>query len=106
MADRLVEIQLADDQVIWARVESASGVTDVGLTRALSLSGFTELLRGVATSARKTLAEVGPDETSLEFGVEIAVAQGGAVAALAGLNGKASMKVTMKWVADQTAPTP
>ncbi|MGY0234394.1 CU044_2847 family protein [Longispora urticae] len=93
----LVELEMPDGQVIWATVEDA-GPGDVGLLPgATTLRGFAESLDSVATNVRAALAKAAPDETTVEFGLELAAGKNGVVAALAGVSGAATLKVTMTW---------
>lgn len=102
----LIPVELADGTTVWALVDS-SGPSDVALGRAPRvLKGLSEVVRGVATNVRDGLAAARPDEVSVEFGIELAVAETGLVAALAGLDGNVSMKVQLTWTSDAAAPSP
>ncbi|GIG59659.1 hypothetical protein Lfu02_40310 [Longispora fulva] len=102
----LVELKLPDGQLIWARVEPDMSPRDVGLgSRLLTLDGLEETLRAIATNVRSGLRAARPDETSVEFGLELALGgQGGVVAALVGVGGKATIKVNLKWTAETEEP--
>jgi hypothetical protein len=93
----LVQVELPDNEVIWALVEK-SGPRDVASdTMPRVLSGLTETIRGVAGNIRRAVHEARPDELSVEFGIELATSETGLVAALVGVNGNASVKVTVNW---------
>ncbi|WP_406260676.1 hypothetical protein OIA45_20755 [Streptomyces chartreusis] len=96
---QLVEVQLPDGQAIWAQIESAGGPQDSGVFDggARILCGFDTTLRSVAANVRDAVAQVAPDEVSVEFGVELALGKDGMVAALAGVSGTAAVKVTLSW---------
>ncbi|MEW2082821.1 CU044_2847 family protein [Streptomyces sp. NPDC005283] len=96
---QLVEVRLPDGQEIWARIESPPGPQDSGFFDggARALRGFDETLRSVAANVRDAVAQAGPDEVSVEFGVELALGKDGLIAALAGVSGTAAVKVTLSW---------
>ncbi|MEU9288803.1 CU044_2847 family protein [Streptomyces sp. NPDC048275] len=96
---QLVEVQLSDGQVIWARVEAPPGPQDSGFFDGgvRALRGFDTVLRSVADNVREAVAQAGPDEVSVELGVELALGKDGLVAALAGTSGSAAVKVTLSW---------
>jgi hypothetical protein len=96
---QLVEVQLPDGQMIWARVESPPGPQDSGVFDGgvRALRGFDQVLRSVAANVREAVAHARPDEVSVEFGVELALGKDGLVAALAGTSGTAAVKVTLSW---------
>ena len=97
----LIEVELPDGQVVWVRVAEDGGPRDVGVwDRVHKLKGFTEALSGVAHNVRGGLAAIAPDETTVAFGLELAVGKDGLVAALAGVNGKATLTVTLSWKGD------
>jgi hypothetical protein len=94
----LIEVELPDGQIIWARVEDNGGPQDVGLhDRIQKLKGLTEALQGVAGNVRDAMRTVKPDEVSVEFGIELTVGEDGLVAALAGVSGTATLDVTLSW---------
>ena len=96
-------MELPDGATVWAQVTD-SGPSDVALDRIpRALKGLPELLRGVATNVRDGLTDITPTEVSVEFGIELAMADEGLVAALAGVTGSASIKVTMSWSAADSA---
>jgi hypothetical protein len=97
----VAKVQLPDGQVIWARIESADGAYDTGLSdRIFNLEGFAETLHGVATNIQTGLAGARPDGVSVAFGIELAVHAGGLVAALVGVGGQANLTITLTWDAD------
>ncbi|WP_051808220.1 CU044_2847 family protein [Actinoplanes subtropicus] len=96
----LIQIELPDGDIVWARV-AAEGPSDVGIgDRVLPLKGLTETVRSVVSNVRKGLDGVPPDELTAEFAVELALAEGGVVAALVGLQANASVKITATWSAN------
>ncbi|GHJ47591.1 hypothetical protein Cs7R123_49330 [Catellatospora sp. TT07R-123] len=95
----LIQVQLPDGEKIWARVTS-SGPSDVGFGEKLrSVEGFTEAVRGVVSNVQKGLEGLRPDDLTVEFGLELALAEEGVVAALVGVHADASVKVTASWSA-------
>jgi hypothetical protein len=94
----VMRVELPDGQLIWAIVES-DRVADTGSHRGdrRILNNLTETIHGVATNVRAALDDVQPHSVTIEFGVELATADTGLVAALVGLNANASVKVTLEW---------
>ncbi|WP_433059867.1 CU044_2847 family protein [Dactylosporangium sp. CS-033363] len=102
----LVRATLPDGQEIWLKAESLSdSPQDIGIAASLPIEGFVEILNGVTTNVRAGLERLRPDEASVEFGIEFSLGSGGVVAALAGISGKASVKVTAVWKNGALAPT-
>ncbi|MFI8301465.1 CU044_2847 family protein [Streptomyces nigra] len=103
---QLVRLQMPDEQVIWATVDEGDGPSDSGLGEQITekLEGFQESLRTVASNVRSAVAEARPDGISVEFGLELAAAETGIVAALVGGSGKAAFKVTLNWSGAPAAP--
>ncbi|MGW3746639.1 CU044_2847 family protein [Streptomyces sp. NPDC005146] len=104
---QLVELAMPDGQVIWAVIE-ARGPRDTGLGDQIvqKLEGFQQSLQAVAANVRSALAASQPEEVCVEFGLELAAGKNGMVAALAGVGGKATFKVALKWTADASAALP
>nr|WP_237695001.1 CU044_2847 family protein [Streptomyces sp. SID5468] len=70
------------------------GAMDGVVARVQQLRG---LIGGVAASVREAAAAAGPDEVSVEFGVELAVKSGVIVSVLAGGGSKAALNVRLTW---------
>lgn len=96
---QLMRLEMPDGQEFWAMVDAVAGPSDSGLGDRFTekLHGFEESLRTVATNVRHAVATARPDEVSVEFGLELAVAEHGVVAALVGGGGTAAFKVTLTW---------
>jgi hypothetical protein len=90
---------MPDGQLMWATVEGPGGPRDSGIGEQVveKLEGFQQSLQTVAANVRTAVASARPDEISVEFGLELAAGRSGVVAAVAGVNGKAAFKVTLKW---------
>ncbi|WP_326816202.1 hypothetical protein OIE61_44270 [Streptomyces sp. NBC_01762] len=96
-----VELVMPDGQVVWAMVERQGGPRDTGFGEqvAQKIEGFQQSLQAVTANVRTAVAAGQPDEVSVEFGLELAAGKHGVVAALAGVGGKATFKVGLKWTA-------
>ncbi|WP_431676343.1 CU044_2847 family protein [Kitasatospora sp. KL5] len=103
---QLVQLAMPDGQVIWASVEGPGGPRDTGLGDRIAekVEGFQEALRAVAGNVRDAVEAVRPDEVCVEFGLELAAGKHGIVAAVAGVDGKATFKIALKWTHPPTAP--
>lgn len=94
----LMKVALPDGQIIWAQVEENDGPRDVGLRDQLhKLEGLTKTIQAVAENVQRGLEKIKPDEVTVGFGLELVVGKDGLVAALAGVNGKAMLNVTLAW---------
>lgn len=96
---------MPDGQMVWAMVER-QGPRDTGLGDQVAqrLEGFKESVQAVASNVRTAVATARPDEVSVEFGLELAAGKHGVVAALTGVGGKATFKVTLKWAVTDSDP--
>ncbi|MFI9175462.1 CU044_2847 family protein [Streptomyces lincolnensis] len=103
---QLMQLTMPNDEVMWVTVEGRGGPRDSGLGEVIveRLEGFQESLNAVASNVRSALAGARPQEISVEFGLELAAGKHGVVAAVTGVGGKATFKVTLKW-SEQAAPT-
>lgn len=101
----LVEVQLPDSRTMWVSVEAADVPRDVGVSeRIADIPGIAEATRWVAAELMAGLSAVKPDRITTEFGLELTLGNRGLVAALCGVGGKAGIKVTMTWGAEEPAP--
>ncbi|MFG3323659.1 CU044_2847 family protein [Streptomyces sp. NPDC048171] len=100
-----IELAMPDGQVVWAMVER-QGPRDTGFGDQVSqrIEGFQESLHAVAENVRSAVTTARPDEVGVEFGLELAAGKHGVVAALTGVGGKATFKVTLKWVTGGPGP--
>ncbi|MFJ4203512.1 CU044_2847 family protein [Streptomyces sviceus] len=96
---QLMQLVMPNGQLMWATVEGRGGPRDSGIGDRVveKLEGFQESLQTVAANVQSALASARPDEVSVEFGLELAAGKTGVVAAVAGVGGKATFKVTLKW---------
>jgi Trypsin-co-occurring domain 1 len=100
----LVQVHLPDGETMWALVEE-TGPSDVARRGPIrSVTGLAAAIREVGAGVRGGLAGAAPDQLTVEFGVQLAVADGGLVAALAGVGGNASLRVTMEWTVKTADP--
>jgi hypothetical protein len=104
----LVQLEMPDGQFVWAMIEPLHGPSDVGVAEAVveKLHGFHESLCALAVNARSAVAAAKPHEATVEFGLELSVGKDGVFAALVGAGGKAAVKVSLKWTADQGTAEP
>jgi hypothetical protein len=99
----LIRVEMPDSQVIWALLEDTGG-RDVAVDSIPRvLSGLTETIRGVAGNIRQAVVDARPDQVQVEFGIQLAAGGSGVVAALVGVNGNSSIRVTLGWT---STPTP
>ncbi len=99
---RLLQVELPNGQVIWARV-ATEGPADVGtsdVVRKLRLDDLRETVAGVTHSVAKAIENLRPDQVSLEFGIELAVKTGKLTSVLAEGSATGNLKLTMSWNAD------
>lgn len=97
----LVQVGLPSGHVVWARVAvPPGGPVDVrrgdhGM--AFPLDGLREAIEGVAASLHESLAGFRPTQVGVEFSVEIEVRAGKAIAVIADVGGRTSVKVSLTW---------
>lgn len=106
---QLMQVEMPGGQVVWVSAEPNRGPGDAGFGDVRDgvvrrLEGFQESVRSVASAVQEAVGAVRPDEVSVSFGVELAVARHGVVAALTGAGGKATFQIAMKWNPQNTQP--
>lgn len=97
-----MRLTMPDGTPVWARVavveeSQDDGPSDVGIIDRTALLGLREALSSVASNVRTGLKAASPDHVSVEFGLEFALTDSGVVAAIVGLSGNATVKVTASW---------
>lgn len=95
--NELTRIVLPNGDEVWAIVKD-NGLVPVGARdRLLKLEGLSEVILGVTRNLRGAVVAARPGKASIEFGVEIALAKDGLIAALSGVSAQAAVKVTLEW---------
>lgn len=94
-----MRVKLPSGEVIWTRVAEREDVpVDVGFDDVIHhLDDLGETIRGVSRSVRASLAKVRPDNTTIEFGVELSFKSGKLISVLAEAGGRATLSVTLSW---------
>jgi Trypsin-co-occurring domain 1 len=104
----ITEIELADGQIVYARVTSAPGVA-AGAHGAAHDVGFGEVIPKLATgqvvklidsavgTVREAVRHYDADEVSIDIGVELAAQTGRVIGVLAEVGGTASVVVHLTW---------
>ncbi|PKW18602.1 CU044_2847 family protein [Saccharopolyspora spinosa] len=98
----VVQVRLPSGEVVWARVavDDEAGPVDVGFADGggiRDLEGLTETVSGVASTIRKGLRHVQPDDVTVQFGIEVSGKTGKIVSVLAEAGSKATLTVTLAW---------
>jgi len=105
----IVPLTMPDGTPVWARIDiegeqlagilTGDGPSDVGIGDkvAAKVRGLQETLHSVAVNVHQGLRTAAPDQVTIEFGLELAAADDGIVAALTGVSGSATIKVTATW---------
>lgn len=100
-ATQLMQVTMPTGEVLWVETRVSSAVRDTSRQSQERMLGrlerLDETIRGVVRSVGTAVARHAPAETELEFGLEIAVETGKAVAVLAGAHATASVKVKLRW---------
>jgi hypothetical protein len=98
MNSKSMQVQLPTGEVIWARV-SEDGPTNVvsNPLQHLDMDDFRQTVKGVSSTLRRAVDDLVPDETQVEFGLELEVKSGKLVSVLAEAGATASVKVTLTW---------
>lgn len=99
MVGDIVQVTLPDGQVIFARVACSDEPRDIAFdrVRALFLHDFQHTVRAVADNLHRALQQHAPHETSVEFGLELAVQSGKVLSVLAEAGATAGIKVKLSW---------
>lgn len=96
-----VQLELPSGHVVWVRLElPPDGAVDVGRrgpTAAVVLEGLREIIEGVTTSVQESLGSLRSTEVGVELGIEFEARAGKAIAVLADVGGKTSVKVSLRW---------
>ena len=95
----IAQVTLPDGQVIFARVAGSGEPRDIAFdrTRALLLDDLQHTVRAVVDNLHLALQRHAPDETSVEFGLELAVRSGKVLSVLAEAGATASIKIQLSW---------
>jgi Trypsin-co-occurring domain 1 len=107
----IVQVELPDGQVIWARVADAGEQDrprDIGFgerTRAFAVHELSELAGAVVDNLRGALSQYDADEVSVDFGVELSMKSGKVISALAEIGGTESIVVHLTWKAPHSPST-
>lgn len=98
MATKLVPVELANGEQIWARVsvDGPSNVSASGLLR-LDQEELRSTIRSVGDTLWDAVTPLKPDEVAIEFGIELALKSGKLTSLLAEASGAASVKVSLTW---------
>ncbi|MEV6344962.1 CU044_2847 family protein [Actinoplanes sp. NPDC051851] len=101
----LVEVGLSSGDTMWVTLESGQEARDVGFgEKFTNLPGLAAIVEWVSSGVSAGLTRARPGTVTAEFGVEIAAGEHGLVAALAGVGGKATVKVSMTWGGPDAGP--
>lgn len=117
VADGITQVRLDDGTVVWARISEAQelrspgddgggGYEDTTAVRRVAdlAGGLSDVVRGVVGSLRDGLSAAKPQEVEVEFGIELSARAGKVISLLADGEGKASVKVTLRWTEADPAP--
>lgn len=103
----ILPVRLANGVVIQAEVSGSAHARegDVAADQSFaprSLDDVIAAIEGIAASVGDAFARVRPDEASVEFGLELAAESGKLTALLVKGGGKASLSITLKWIASSS----
>jgi len=97
-----VKVALPNGATIYVAATMLGGEQDVAFER-LSFQAVSEAIEGISSSIVQALKKVKPSKASVELGLEIAVDEGALTALLVKAGGKANLKVTLEWGAQEEA---
>ncbi|HET9766418.1 MAG TPA: CU044_2847 family protein [Thermoanaerobaculia bacterium] len=99
----VIAIRLDDGSVIHADVD-VRGEENVAFTSAsFDFESVAATIRGVAGSVRRAIEPLLPDKTSVEFGLELAIENGGLAAIVAKGSAKANFTISLEWSRPQAS---
>ncbi|HCT80390.1 MAG TPA: hypothetical protein DGG94_08080 [Micromonosporaceae bacterium] len=95
----LVQVELPNGQVIWARVstDGPSDVAHTGVQHHLNMDELRVMMAGISETVRSTLENLRPDDIRIEFGLELTVKSGKLISVLAEASSTASVTVSLGW---------
>lgn len=76
------------------------GEEDVSAAQLLQFADFSDAIGGLAELTKAAVAQVRPQKTTIEFGLELGLESGKLSAILVKGTGKANFKVTLEWGED------
>ncbi|MFI7067101.1 CU044_2847 family protein [Kribbella sp. NPDC050124] len=93
-----IEVELPTGEVIWARA-TVDGPRNVAAHpfHHLDMEDFRRTVKGVSATLRQAVGDLAPDETQVEFGLELEVKAGKLVSVLAEAGATATVKVALTW---------
>jgi hypothetical protein len=97
-SSKSIKVELPTGEVIWARatVDGPKNVASNPLHH-LDMEDFRRTVRGLSSTLRNAVDDLVPDETQVEFGLELEVKSGKLVSVLAEAGATATVKVALTW---------
>lgn len=98
---RILNVQLANGDIIKAEVSLAGGERDVRSNNTYAFEDFAKkldsIIGGIAGEIKQVLEVTAPKKVGIEFGIEISLESGQLTAMLVKGTGTTSFKVTVEW---------
>jgi hypothetical protein len=102
----ITRVELADGEVIWARVSGQPQARDVGFDQVTEklTAQIAKLAGAVVKTVREAVGDEQADEISVDFGVELSAKSGRVIGVLAEVGGTASIVVHLTWRGESQLP--
>jgi hypothetical protein len=91
-----VPVTMPDGGKLRVEATILGGEEDVAF-KIFSFQDVTETITSIASTITRAIQEVKPKKAAVEFGLEIAVAEGKLTGLLAKGSGKANLKISLEW---------
>jgi hypothetical protein len=99
-----VEVKFANGATAYFETSAVGGEEEVAFD-IRSFEGVLDAIEGVSQSVLAAVGKVKPSKASVEFGVEVAMESGQLTALIVKGEGKANLKITLEWEADEGEKT-
>jgi hypothetical protein len=96
----VVPVTLGDGATIRIEAISLGGREKVGVLDARPFKELTDSIESIAAALGESLRRIKPKKASVEFGVEVGIESGNLTALICKGTGKANLKVTLEWSAE------
>ncbi|OKH17625.1 CU044_2847 family protein [[Limnothrix rosea] IAM M-220] len=94
---KIVTVKLDEQTEFLVRAKSQGGEQDVSIGDALKFEAVTNVIGGIAKGIKKTLDQTKPKKVTVEFGLEVGIESGKALALLVDDTAQANLKITLEW---------
>ena len=92
-----ISSRLEDGTLIGIETHATRGITEISSNVEHSFEDITKSIESIAHAFKARLKNVKPRKSSIEFGIDIAAAEGRLFAVIVKGEAKANIKITLEW---------